>query len=73
MELIKKEKNARFGLVNEWLQQNCSDKPTPYRWELKATTRCLYDWLAYFFPEISWDRPSYSMILRWSPQSPNAP
>ena len=27
--LIKMEKSARFGLVNKWIQDNCSDKPTP--------------------------------------------
>lgn len=67
VELLKKEKSARFGLVNSWLQQNCSDKPAPYRWELQATTRCLYHWLAYFIPEVSWDQPNYSMVLRWQP------
>ena len=67
VELLKEVKSARFGLVNVWLQQNCSDKPTPYRWELQATTRCLYDWLAYFFHEISWNQPNYSMVLRWQP------
>lgn len=66
VELLQKEKTARFGLVNEWLQSNCSDKPTPYRWELKNTTRRLYDWLVYFFPEITWDQPNHSMILRWN-------
>lgn len=65
VKLLKKEKTARFGLVNEWLQRNCSDKPTPFRWELKTTTRRLYDWLAYFYPEINWDQPNHSMILRW--------
>jgi len=64
--LIRKEKSARFGLVNEWLQKQCSDKPTPYKWELKENTSHLYNWLAYFFEEISWDRPHYSMILRWN-------
>ena len=65
VDLLKKEKTARFGLVNEWLQNNCLDKPTPYRWELKSTTRRLYDWLAFFYPEITWDQPNRSMILRW--------
>lgn len=63
--LIKEHQSARFGLVNAWLQQECSDKPTPYRWELKENTRTLYTWLEYFFEEISWDRPRYSMVIRW--------
>lgn len=65
VELIKAAGSARFGLVNEWLQSNCSDKPTPYRWELKPATRRLFNWLVQFYDEISWDRPRYSMIIRW--------
>ena len=63
--LISDEGSARFGLVNQWLQDNCSDRPTPYRWELKPATRRLYDWLEYFYDEISWDRPHHSMVIRW--------
>lgn len=67
VSLIQEEKSARFGLVNEWLTTNCSDKPTPYRWEMKSVTRRLYDWLDYFYPEISWDIPgAHSMVIRWS-------
>jgi hypothetical protein len=65
VDLIRREKTARFGLVKEWLQNHCSDKPTPYKWELTKNTQCLYRWLEYFFDEITWDRPNYSMILRW--------
>jgi len=65
VNLIRKEKSARFGLVNEWIQNHCSDRPTPYKWEIKRNTLFLYNWLEYFFDEISWDRPNYSMILRW--------
>jgi len=72
VELIKSEGSARFGLVNEWIQSNCSDKPTPYRWELKPATRRLYNWLEYFYEEISWDRPHYSMVIRWKEIHPNS-
>jgi len=65
-DLIRREKNARFGLVNQWIQDTCSDKPTPYRWELKKNTRSLYNWLAYFYPEITWNRPKHSMIISWN-------
>ena len=65
VELIKNEGSARFGLVNEWIQLNCSDKPTPYKWEIKQNTHFLYNWLDYFYEEISWDRPNYSQVLRW--------
>jgi len=64
--LVKATGSARFGLVNEWLQTNCSDKPTPYRWELKPATRRLYSWLQHFYEEVSWDRPHHSMVIRWT-------
>jgi hypothetical protein len=66
VSLIKEYRTARFGQVNAWLQCECSDRPTPYRWELKHNTRILYTWLEYFFKQITWDRPNYSMIIRWN-------
>lgn len=63
--LIRSEKSVCFGRVTEWIQSNCSDRPTPYRWEIKKNTRIMYDWLAQFYQEISWDRPRHSMIIRW--------
>ncbi len=73
VDQIKRAKSARFGLVNKWLQTHCSDKPTPYRWELKPATRCLYSWLDHFYEEISWDRPHYSMVIRWKEVNPGNP
>jgi hypothetical protein len=64
-ELLRKEKSARFGLVTEWLQRNCSDKPMPYRFELKDSVRKLYEWLTFYFVEISWNQPHHSMIIYW--------
>jgi hypothetical protein len=63
--LIKEKRSAHFGLVKEWLVRTCSDRPVPYRWELTANTRVLYDWLAFFFDEITWDQPHQSMVIRW--------
>lgn len=72
--LIKEHGSARFGLVNEWLQRECSDRPTPYRWQIKENTRTLYTWLTQFCDAISWDRPNHSMVIRWrtSPQRDRA-
>jgi len=65
--LIKEAKSAPFGLVNKWLQANCSDKPTPYRWELKPATRRLYNWMDFFFDEIKWDVPGqHSQVIFWN-------
>jgi PLD-like domain len=64
--LIKREGSARFGKVNEWITEHCSDNPTPYTWELKESTNKLYNWLDYFFDEIHWDRPNYSQVIYWN-------
>ena len=67
VQLIQGEGSARFGLVNEWLTANCSDKPTPFRWEMKIVTHRLYEWLEYFFREITWDVPGdHSMVIYWN-------
>ncbi len=66
VQLIRDAGSARFGLVKQWLQANCSDKPTPRRRELTDHVRVLYDWLDFFYPELSWSRPGHSMVIRWS-------
>jgi hypothetical protein len=65
IEYLRGEKSLRFGAVNDWIHQKCEDVPLPYRWELKENTRCLYNWLQHFVPEIAWDRPDYSQIIYW--------
>ncbi|MEC8474140.1 MAG: hypothetical protein VXZ38_05785 [Planctomycetota bacterium] len=62
--------NARFGMVKEWIQSNCSDKPTPYRCELTPATQALFDWLAFCHPSVSWDRPNHAQVLHWN-EHPN--
>lgn len=71
--LIRKEGTARFGKVKEWLQQTCSDRPLPYRWELNRNTQVLYEWLAFFFEEISWTRPGYTQVICWNGQEEKPP
>jgi hypothetical protein len=62
---IRTERTLRFGAVNAWIAENCSDSPRPFRRDLKTTTRHLYNWLSYFFDEIRWDQPNVSMIIYW--------
>ena len=69
VRLIRSHGTAPFGKVKAWLQSTCRDTPVPYRWELTRNTRVLYDWLSYFYDEISWDRPQHSMVIRWTPPS----
>jgi hypothetical protein len=63
--VLKAAKSLRFGAVNDWIHRTCEDVPLPYRWELKDNTRIFYNWLEYFFAEISWQRPGYSQIISW--------
>ena len=66
VQYLRNRSSLSFGQVKQWLQQTCADQPTPYRWELTENTQYLYIWLDYFFEEISWDRPNYSMVIKWS-------
>jgi len=66
VSMLKTEGSMRFGAVNSWIHQNCTDVPLPYRWKIKENTRVLYNWLAFFFEEISWDIPGqHSQVLYW--------
>ena len=51
---VKANKSSRFTKINNWITAQCSDKPMPYRWEIKETTSKLYNWLAFHFEEITW-------------------
>jgi hypothetical protein len=52
--------------VNDWIYQHCSDVPLPYKWEMKRNTNFLYNWLSYFYDEITWDIPgSHSQVIYW--------
>jgi hypothetical protein len=66
VELLQKERNLRFGAVKDWMHQLCEDVPLPYKWELNENVRIFYDWLAHFYPEISWDRPNFSQVIYWN-------
>ncbi len=65
VELLKQKQSLHFGAVNDWIHKKCEDVPLLYRWEIKKNTHIFYDWLAHFIPEIKWDRPHYSQIIRW--------
>ena len=69
---LRNEGSARFGLVTDWIHRNCSDKPRPYRKDLKEIIRNLYNWLAFYYDEISWDVPGErSMVIRWTEAKPS--
>lgn len=63
---LRAEESLRFGAVNTWIHEKCEDVPLPYRWEIKSNTHAFYNWLAHFYPEVSWDRPHHSQVIRWN-------
>ena len=73
-DFVKDKGSARFGEMNAWITAQCSDNPTPYRWEIKQTTNKLYDWLDYFFQEITWDVPgARSQVIYWKAKGSQSP
>lgn len=67
VDVIKKNNSMQFGAVTEWIQNNCSDVPVPYRWEIKKNTKILYNWLNYFYDNISWKIPGdHSQVIYWN-------
>jgi hypothetical protein len=65
--LLKDRGVLRFGAVNAWITSNCSDRPTPSRWEVKPATKRLYDWLTFFVSQISWSQPNHTQVISWKP------
>jgi hypothetical protein len=57
----------RFGAVNAWIGEHCADTPLPCSWDVKPRTRAFYNWLELFVPEVSWDRPNHTQVIRWTP------
>jgi hypothetical protein len=68
---LEERKTMRFGEVTAWIQEKCEDIPVPFRYEIKDAVRALYNWLRYAYDQVSWDRPSYSQILRWISSNPS--
>ena len=65
VDYLRIEGSLRFGAVNSWIHYKCEDVPLPYRWEIKSNTHAFYNWLARFFPEVTWDRPNHSQVIYW--------
>jgi hypothetical protein len=62
---LRDNNDLRFGAVKDWIHQRCQDVPLPYGWEIEESTRILYNWLAHFYPDITWDRPNHSQVIYW--------
>jgi len=59
------EEGIHFGRAKEWLQNNCTTVPTPYRRELTSIVQCLFNWYEELYPEkFEVIQPNISQILR---------
>ena len=54
-----------FGSAKDWIHKNCTDVPTPRKWEITENIQILYSWLEKLGDgKIQIDRPNYSERLR---------
>lgn len=64
---VRESGTLRFGEMTAWIHSHCRDVPVPFRWEVKEATRALYNWLAFYVPEISWSVPGQrSQVICWT-------
>jgi hypothetical protein len=57
VEQIRTEGSMRFGAVTSLVHDHCRDVPTPYRSDVKQAVKNMYNWLCYYFEDLSWDVP----------------
>lgn len=56
---------VRFGEIKEWIQNNCTDVPVPYRRELTPHVQSLYQWLITLSPDrFEIIQPHITQIIR---------
>jgi hypothetical protein len=62
---IDNEGEVYFGRAKEWIHKNCSDVPTPRKWEITENIQILYRWIV-ALGEGSYqvDRPTHSERLK---------
>lgn len=67
IEHVRSSGSLRFGEMVAWIHSRCRDVPVPFRWEVKHATSALYNWLAFYVPEISWSVPGQrSQVIVWT-------
>ncbi len=59
-----------FGAAKEWIHQNCSDAPTPRKWEITSNIKILYRWIVSLSDgTYEVDKPNYSeRLFKVNPQ-----
>jgi hypothetical protein len=61
---VDDEGQTYFGGAKDWIHRNCSDVPTPRKWEIKENIQILYRWVVKLSEGIyEVDRPNYSERL----------
>lgn len=62
---IDNEGEIYFGRAKDWIHKNCSDVPTPRKWEITENIQILYRWIvALGDGTYQVDRPNHSERLR---------
>jgi len=62
---IRSQESMSFGAVTSFVHDRCRDVPLPYRSDVKKRVNTLYNWLCYFFEDLTWDVPgARSQVIR---------
>ena len=62
---IRSRESMSFGEVTSFVHDCCRDVPSPYRSDVKERVNTLYNWLCYFFEDLSWGVPgARSQVIR---------
>jgi hypothetical protein len=61
---LEKTGEIYFGMAKEWIHYNCTDVPTPRKWEITENIQILYRWIEKLGEgKFRVDRPNYSERL----------
>jgi hypothetical protein len=62
---IRRQGSMSFGAMTSFIHNSCRDVPSPYRFEVKQAVNTLYNWLCFFFEDLSWSVPgTRSQVIR---------
>jgi hypothetical protein len=62
---IRSSESMNFGEVTSFVHDRCRDVPLPFRSDVKERVNTLYNWLCYFFDDLTWDVPgARSQVIR---------
>ena len=64
---LKNKESMRFGEATSWFHDNISERPLPYRSEIKGIVSRIYNWITFFKEEASWSIPGqHSQVIQWA-------